>query len=128
MSTSSQQSAPGPGIVDPSGCEPLCGEEVFSQVLGRMVADHAPRLFAIVAEYGDRVDAAIAAWGMAFDDRAELVAIERGLRVTMPTADEALAVFSVGAHIHPRVVWFDPDCASPGEDEPDELTRAEFGR
>jgi len=57
-----------------------------------------------------------------------LVAIERGLRVMMPMADGALVVFSVGAHIHPRVVWFAPDCASPGEDEPDELTRVEFGR
>lgn len=109
-----------------STSSPLCAEAVFASVLDRMVADSAPHLFAIVAEYGDRVDAAIAAWGMAFDDRAELVATERGLRLTMPTPYEALAVFSLGSHIRTRVVWFDPEARTPAEDEPDPLTHAGF--
>ena len=90
------------------------------------MADHAPRLFAVVAEYGDRVDAGIAAWGVAFTDRVEIVSAVHELRISMPTPQEALAAFSFGSHIHARLVWFDADAATPAEDEPDELTHAEF--
>jgi hypothetical protein len=37
-----------------------------------MVAEDVPRLFAVIREYGDRVDARIAAWGMAFADHAKI--------------------------------------------------------
>jgi len=61
MVRSPQQDDPALGIADPARRDPLCDEEVFARVLDRMVADNAPRLFAVVAEYGDRVDVAIAA-------------------------------------------------------------------
>jgi hypothetical protein len=73
-------------VPDPAGLPPLCGREEFAELLGGMVADGAPRLFAVVQEYGDRVDGRIAAWGMAFEDRAEVVGVDgfRPARVTSP--------------------------------------------
>lgn len=56
----------------------MCGEEEFARLMSEMVAAEAPRLFALVQEYGDRVDGRIAAWGMAFDDGAEVVGTRRG--------------------------------------------------
>lgn len=91
---------------------PLCDEEEFAEMVANMVADQAPRLFAIVAEYGDRVDAMCAAWGFAFDDRAYAVGIH-GNRYHSAAAPEAmLRRFRVGS-ITPRLVWFDPSAATP---------------
>jgi hypothetical protein len=41
-----------------------------------MVAAHAPRIFAVVQEWGERVDARIAAWGLSFEDHAELLGVD----------------------------------------------------
>jgi hypothetical protein len=60
--------------------EPLCDEEEFAAGLEELVADFAPRLFALVEETGERVDGRIVAWGMAFDDRAEVIGAYRSFR------------------------------------------------
>lgn len=99
-------------VPDPSGMQPLCGETEFATELESMVADEAPRLFAVVQEYGERVDAQIAAWGMAFDDHAEVVSVERGLRMSLREPDQALRGFNFGSHIRARLVWFNPDAAT----------------
>jgi hypothetical protein len=51
----------------------LCGEEEFAELVTEMVSDEAPRLFAVVQELGTREDGWIAAWGLAFENRAQLV-------------------------------------------------------
>lgn len=106
-------------VPDPSEKLPLCDEPRFAEIVERMVADSAPRVFAVVQEYGQRVDARIAAWGMAFDDRAEVVSVERGMRMSLQTAEHAVQGFAWGSHIHPRLVWFNPQAATPLEDEDD---------
>ncbi|MDV6014772.1 hypothetical protein F8178_20150 [Haloechinothrix sp. LS1_15] len=99
---------------------PLCSEELFAEVLEGMVADAAPRVFAIVQEYGDRVDARIAGWGMAFDDRADVVSVDCGLRMSLSAPEQALRGFRVGNRIGARLVWYNPDAATPDwEDEDD---------
>ncbi|PKW15005.1 hypothetical protein [Saccharopolyspora spinosa] len=40
--------------------------EQFAVVAEDLVADAASSLFAVLQEYGERVDVRIAAWGMAF--------------------------------------------------------------
>jgi hypothetical protein len=82
-----------------------------------MVADEAPRLFAVVQEYGDRVDGRIAAWGMAFGDHAEVVAVERGLRMSLRVPENALRLFRFGSHIKARLVWFNPNAVTPTDDD-----------
>jgi hypothetical protein len=102
-------------IPDPSGMMPLSDEPGFAAILEEMVADEAPRLFAVVQEYGQRVDARIAAWGIAFDDHVEVVA--RGMQGGLRTPEDALRFFNRGSHIRARLVWFNPDAATPPDDD-----------
>ncbi|WP_020663140.1 hypothetical protein [Amycolatopsis benzoatilytica] len=46
---------------DPAELPPLCGKPEFAAILDAMVAGEAPRLFAGVQEYGERVDGQIVA-------------------------------------------------------------------
>jgi len=103
-------------VADPSGMTPLGSEEQFAMMLEGMVAEDAPRLFAVVQEYGERVDGRIAAWGMAFDDHADIVSSECGLWRRLTAAEDALRGFNLGSHVHARLVWFSPDAAAPGYD------------
>nr|BFE99959.1 hypothetical protein GCM10020241_16350 [Streptoalloteichus tenebrarius] len=100
-------------VPDPSGRTPLCGEPEFAALLKNMVADDAPRLFAVVLEYGERVDAHVAAWGLAFADHAEVVSAESKLWMSSRDPEKALRAFRCGRHIRARLVWFNPDAATP---------------
>jgi hypothetical protein len=84
---------------------PLCGEEEFTKLLAEMVADQAPRVFAVVQEYGERVDGRIAAWGIAFDDHAAVVDVGGAVLVSAQSAESALRRFHGGSDITPRLVW-----------------------
>lgn len=105
---------PGASAPDPRDMEPLCGEAEFTVILEGMVAREAPRLFAVVQEYGERADARIAAWGIAFDDRAEVISVGRGLRMSLQAPENALRGFDSGTHVHARLVWVDPGAAGNG--------------
>lgn len=83
----------------------MCDEPEFTALLEEMVADEAPRLFAVVQEYGERVDGRIAAWGMAFTDHAEVVSVEHAQRMSLRTPRNALRLFSDGSHLRARLVW-----------------------
>ncbi|MFI0463731.1 hypothetical protein ACH347_06590 [Saccharopolyspora sp. 5N102] len=95
-------------IADPSGKPPMCSAEQFAELADVLVADAAPRLFAVLQEYGERVDVRIAAWGMAFGERAEVISTDRSLRMSVASAEEARRAFSWGSHISGRVVWASP--------------------
>lgn len=95
-------------IPDPSGLMPLGDEPEFAAILESTVADEAPRLFAIIQEYGERVDGRIAAWGMAFDDHAEVVSVAHGMRGSLRAPEDALRLFHFGSHIRARLVWLQP--------------------
>ncbi|MGW1682051.1 hypothetical protein [Saccharopolyspora sp. NPDC002376] len=101
-------------VPDPTGMRPLCDEVRFGAILECIVADEAPRLFAIVQEYGERVDGRIAAWGLAFADHAEVIAVGGGLRMSMAAPESALRGFTFGSRIRARLVWFNPDAATDG--------------
>lgn len=90
---------------DPAGQPPLCDEPEFTALIEGMVADEAPRVFAVVQEYGCRVDARIAAWGMAFTDHAEVVSEDRQQRLSLPGAHSACRPNHFGSHIRASIVW-----------------------
>ena len=103
-------------VPDPSGHPPLGDAEKFAGILKGMVSANAPRMFAVVQEWGDRVDARIAAWGLAFDDRTQVVGVDGGIHLGGPAPEDALRVYGFGTRITPRLVWVDPDEATPADD------------
>jgi hypothetical protein len=103
-------------VIDPAELPPLCDEPEFAALLDRMVAEEAPRLFAIVQEYGERVDGRIAAWGMAFANHAEVVTVEHTQWMSLQAPENALRLFALGSHFRSRLVWFNPEAASVAED------------
>lgn len=101
---------------DDAAAPPLCPRAQFTELIEGMVADFAPQVFAVVQEYGDRVDARIAAWGIAFDDHAEVVAVDGGLRMNLRAPEHALRGFNWGSDITARLVWVNPDAATSADD------------
>lgn len=93
---------------DPATLAPLCGETEFAEEMGMLVTEEAPRLFAVVQEYGIRVDGRIAAWGMAFEDHAEVVGVDGGLRMNLGSPERAPRLFSRCPTITASVVWVKP--------------------
>lgn len=86
----------------------LCGEAEFSELVTEMVSDEAPRLFAVVQECGKREDGRIAAWGMAFDDRADVVRCGGGSWLSVSSPDRACRLLGRGPDITARLVWVTP--------------------
>ncbi|KAA2252611.1 hypothetical protein F0L68_35315 [Solihabitans fulvus] len=88
-------------------------EEQFSAILAAMVADHAPRVFAVVQECGERLDGRIAAWGFAFEDHAEIIGVRGDLRMRLSNPEDALPGFRWNDNLTPRLIWLDPDATLP---------------
>ncbi len=102
-------------VADPAGQPPLCDEEEFAALLEGIVADSAPRQFAIVHVYGDRVDGEVVAWGMCFDDGAEVVSEDGRVHFSVPSPEHALRRFRFGTRVTPRIVWYNADAATPAD-------------
>jgi hypothetical protein len=83
---------------------PLCDEGEFAELIQDMVDDEAPRLFAIVQEYGERVDAVVAAWGMWFGDRVVAFSDDGGMLV-LRSVENAMRMFRGGSDVTPRLCW-----------------------
>lgn len=96
---------PEPTVNDPAGAGPLCDEPEFSALIEEMVAEEAPQLFAVVQEYGERVDARIAAWGIAFPDHTEVITVDHARRMSLSAPSRALRLFSFGSRIRARITW-----------------------
>lgn len=77
----------------------------------RLVADTAPRLFAVVQEYLDEsgdLDACVAAWGLAHEDgTAHVVAVDGSRTLSLRSPERACFYFSVQANTTARVIWPD---------------------
>ncbi|TQM79212.1 hypothetical protein FHX81_1509 [Saccharothrix saharensis] len=73
--------------------------------------EDAPRLFAIVEEYGEAEDARVAGYGLAYADRAEADSVEGGFRLSADSAERARALFEISTgdvavrRVH--LVWLD---------------------
>ena len=85
--------------------EPLGDAETFAAMLAEMVADQAPRVFAVVQEYGDRLDGRIAAWGMAFDESVAVFGTNGNMFVGAESPEAVMDRFGAGGRVTPRVVW-----------------------
>jgi hypothetical protein len=94
--------------IDRDTLTPLCDEAEFAEEINALVADEAPRLFAVVQEYGERADGWIAAWGMAFENYAKVVGVDRRLCRNLPSPEHAARAFSRSPHITTRLIWVSP--------------------
>lgn len=92
---------------------PLCSQAEFAELVAELVADEAPRLFAVVQEYGERVDGRIAAWGMALEDRTAIVRVDGGAAMSLRSPERAVRVFSRHPDITAHVVWVHPNATTP---------------
>ena len=86
---------------------PLWTPEEFEVELAEMVAEEAPRLFAVVREHPGWVDAEISAWGMAFGDHADAISLGGTVYLGMPNAERALWFHRAGGRVTPRLMWVD---------------------
>ncbi|WP_189223430.1 hypothetical protein [Saccharothrix coeruleofusca] len=89
--------------------EQLWDEAGFAGFLKGLAADDAPRLFAIAHEYGERRDGWIAAYGMAFHDRAEVFSVEGGFHTRAASPESALTTFAraVDGDVKLHLIWLD---------------------
>lgn len=94
--------------VDPAELSPIGDEELFTTEINTMVAEDAPRLFALCEEIGQRADAVTIAWGMAFNDHAEVVsATHNGVHGVFGSAQRARKWLSAHDKTTVRLVWVD---------------------
>ncbi|MCE7011835.1 hypothetical protein LWC34_54840 [Kibdelosporangium philippinense] len=105
------------GIPDPAGMPPLCDEVEFVKIVGEVVANDAPRRFAVVAEYGDRVDAMCVAWGLAFERFAFAVSLNGHKQYLATEPESVLPYFRVEGRVTPRLIWHDNAAATAPESE-----------
>ncbi|MGH3564436.1 MAG: hypothetical protein ACRDRH_00070 [Pseudonocardia sp.] len=104
-------------VPDPAGIPPFCSAQEFAAITENMVADQAPRLFAVVQVYGEHLDARVAAWGLSFEDHADVVSVESTVTMSLRAPENALRMFHVGSHVRAHLVWFNPDAATPDEND-----------
>lgn len=92
------QPDPTPTEAEVASLPPLCDEAEFAQEIAK--------LFAVVQEYGERVDGRIAAWGLAFEDYADIVGVDPSTtHLRLQTPERAVRYFSRHPRITARVTW-----------------------
>lgn len=102
--------------VDVDDLPPLGTEDEFDAMLLELGTTFAPRRFALFAVQGIRADAALVAWGTAFDDTATLCWPDGRPAGRFRSAESAGALFARLGEI--RLVWLDavqPDSCSDSE-------------
>jgi hypothetical protein len=109
---------------EPTDPQTLADETEFTNLITAMVANHAPRMFAIVLKRGERLDAAITAWGLALDNSAYAVTTDGKTQYLLAAPEQALQYVRRTANTTPHLVWVDPTAATPSE--PTDLSRVKF--
>lgn len=92
-------------VWNPEGLPPLCGEDEFAELVSEMVTDYAPRVFAVVQEYGDRVDARIAAWGLAHADHVDVICMDGSIHLSAGGPESVLHRFDGRDDASAHVIW-----------------------
>ncbi|NHD17602.1 MULTISPECIES: hypothetical protein [unclassified Actinopolyspora] len=82
---------------------PLGTREEFMAQLQGVVTENAPGLFALCEEIGDRHDAVIHYWGMAHEDRTDLIGTEGTLHLGFRDAATARQRLACRRTLH--LVW-----------------------
>ncbi|MEV4732322.1 hypothetical protein [Saccharopolyspora sp. NPDC049426] len=94
---------------DDPNLRPICGRARFTELVEALVADFTPQMFAVVQEYGDCLDADIVAWGIAFENRVEVIDVSGGLRMSLQSPERALQAFQTDGDFTTHLVWASPE-------------------
>ncbi len=79
--------------------------EEFTKQVAEMVADQAPKVFAVVLEHGAQLDAQIAAWGIALDEGAFMTTVDGRSQYALAQPENALRYIRHRPEVTPRLVW-----------------------
>lgn len=86
-------------------------EQEFAMLVHEVAHEEAPRLFAIVEEYGEQESVRVAGYGVAFEDRAEVSSVEGGFHLSSQSAENARTLFEISSRSagtrRAHVVWLD---------------------
>lgn len=91
--------------VPPGDLRSLGDEPEFAALVADLVAVSAPRLFAVVQEYGTRVDGRVAAWGLAFDDHVDVLDVGGVGRARVHSLERAVSFYARPPEVSTRVVF-----------------------
>jgi hypothetical protein len=87
----------------------LFSEETYEQAVRGLVDEFAPRRFAIFQDLGEQFDGRVAAWGMAFDERFEIVDAQSSSWMSLASPDAALRQYGRQPGVTSRIIWLDPE-------------------
>ncbi len=83
----------------------------MSELVHEVAWEEAPRLFALVEEYGEGEDVRVAGYGLSYDDRAEVDSVDGDFRLSSQSAETARVLFEItsrGANVRRvHLVWLD---------------------
>lgn len=99
--------AKGTGASAPAPAQVFQDDPEFAELVGELVREQAPRVFAIVHEHGHRDAAEVAAWGLDFEDHVEAVAVDGQCRFRMRSAARAALFLGVDEGATAHVFWLD---------------------
>ncbi|PSL56498.1 hypothetical protein B0I31_103247 [Saccharothrix carnea] len=83
----------------------------MNESMRTLAAGEAPRLFAIVEEYGDTEDIRVAGYGLAYEDRAEVNSVEGDFHLSSQSPEHARSLFEISSESagvrRAHLVWLD---------------------
>ncbi|MBP2330792.1 hypothetical protein JOF56_011177 [Kibdelosporangium banguiense] len=91
-----------------SSSQPQADDTDFTTLVAEMVADQAPRVFAIVLEYGEQIDAQIIGRGMALDESAYVTTVDGKNQYLLAEPENALKYLPSHPDTTPHLVWAAP--------------------
>lgn len=95
----------------------LWTKEEFTNLLHLIAKEQAPRLFAIVEEYGEQEDGRVAAYGLAYPDHADVNSVEGDFHLVSQSPERARQLFEISASsrgVRTHLVWL---TSAPGDTE-----------
>jgi hypothetical protein len=86
-------------------------DALFALQMRELAHENAPRLFAIVEEYGEQRDVRVAGYGLAHDDHADVNSVEGDFTLHSQSAEHARSLFEISSRSagvrRTHVVWLD---------------------
>lgn len=89
--------------------QPLFSTESYEEAVRSLIDEFAPRRFAIFQDLDEHFDGRVAAWGIAFEDRVEIVDARSSCWMSLASPETALRHYTRLPRITSRVIWIDPE-------------------